>query len=458
MNALRCCVVGTGPSGFYTAKYLLQANPSCIIDFVERLPTPFGLVRFGVAPDHQEVKSVQSDFIKVVEDHPNRVRFFGNVGLGRDVSLEELKKRYHAVVLAYGAEKDRELGLKGEKELVRSAREFVAWYNGHPDVPQSTCEEFERVVAGAKDCVVVGNGNVAIDCARILLAGREKLEMTDIAPRALTALVKSSIKTVTMVGRRGHPQASFTMKELRELTKLTDAKFVVKAEELDMGMTSASVEEIEKHRPIKRMDALLRETLGKTNDAEKILNMRFLLNPYEILTNNQGDLTGFRLERMSLSGVADNQTAQGTGKFEDVPCQMILRSVGYKGTSIDPSIPFDSKRGVVVTHDGGRIAHGLYAAGWLKRGPTGIVGTNIPDAHETVNCIIKDIPTFNLATTSLESDLMDFLIAKNVRVVDWNAYLKIHAAEIEQGQKSTPIRPRVKFETTEQLIKAAFGE
>lgn len=456
--AFRACIVGTGPSGMYTAKYLLKEWPvGSRIDLIERLPTPYGLVRFGVAPDHQEVKSVQNDFAHVLSD--SRIRYFGNVTVGKDVSIEDLQLRYHAVVLATGADHDRELGLKNEKKFVSGARDFVAWYNGHPDVSYESSTHFSKLIETSERCVIIGNGNVAIDCARILLSSIDKLRWTDISDRALDVFSRSKIKHVSIIGRRGHPQASFTMKELREITKLDQVKFQVFESELDLGgKTEASKGEIETHRPVKRMDALLRETLklkAKDGPFAKSLTLRFLLSPSEILLDSKDQLFNLRCERMELTGPTGAQQAKGTGIFEDFPCEMILRSVGYKAFPIQANLPFDDKRGIIQTKDGGKVVDGLYAVGWIKRGPTGIIGTNIPDAKETVDSIIRDTEILKQKSIYNE-DLEVLLNSKCLKFVDWPGYLKIEQEEERRGEASNPKRPRVKFQSRDEMLEVAF--
>ena len=306
------CIVGSGPGGFYTAKYLLKADANVRVDIVDKLPTPFGLVRSGVAPDHQDVKEVQKDFASVAADE--RVRFFGNVGVGGGagcVGLEELRGCYSAVVLACGAEDDRSLGIEGEELTgVHSARAFVNWYNGHPDFvdlsPDLSCEA----------AVIVGQGNVAIDCARILCKTVEELQSSDIAAHALETLACSKIRRVSIVGRRGHVQASFTIKELRELTKLSDTAFGVRADEMKQGTTPASLEEIAATRAKKRMNELLKKNISSGADGasggaadgskSKELELRFLVSPIEVLpdTTEPAKAGALRVERTALEGDA----------------------------------------------------------------------------------------------------------------------------------------------------------
>ena len=360
------CVVGSGPGGFYTAKYLLKADANVRVDVIDKLPTPFGLVRSGVAPDHQDVKAVQNDFTNVAQNE--RVRFFGNVRVGDGdgcVGLDELRKCYGAVVLACGAEDDRTLGIAGEElRGVHGARAFVNWYNGHPDfvglAPDLSCAA----------AVIVGQGNVAIDCARILCKTQEELRGSDIAAHAQEALAASNIRHVSVVGRRGHVQASFTIKELRELTKLQGAAFGVRADELQQGATAASLEEVAATRAKKRLNDLLNKHSGSADAADAAgmarLELRFLASPVAVLPDaaDAGRAGALRVERTALEGDAFEQVmaaptpprllrsahaarltprwpsasplpsrtrlqrAVGQQQFEDISCGLILRSIG----------------------------------------------------------------------------------------------------------------------------------
>jgi adrenodoxin-NADP+ reductase len=486
---MKACIIGSGPSGFYTAKYLLKAfSPSILtrVDILERLVTPFGLVRYGVAPDHPEVKNVQNDFTQVMsheeQDHPGRVRFGGNIHVGQDISLEVLRKIYNIVILAYGADNDRTLGLPLENQLsgIYGAREFVAWYNGHPDITEAKSLEFSKAISKVEDVVIVGNGNVAVDCARILVSDLEELKKTDMASRALRAFENRHIRRVTLLGRRGHIQASFTMKELRELTKMSNANCIVDVKELDLGINDASKIEMDKQRAQKRMDALLRETANNNNNnynnnTQSSVILRFLLQPVALnsTTNNNQVVTSVKCERTMLEGPPGKQIAKGTGSFETIPAQMVLRSVGYKGSRIDSSLPFDERRGVVPTDDGGRVVvtagasssssssqttiPGLYATGWIRRGPSGIIGTNITDAKEVVDSIVKDFnhnapPNVN---NNNNSTIEEIIQQQKLKVVDWNGVLRLHKKEEEQGKKSN--KPREKILHTNEMLKVALG-
>ena len=464
---LHVCDVGTGPAGFYTAKYLLKEHPQARVDLIDRLPTPFGLVRSGVAPDHPEVKSVQNDFTEIVEQNKDRVSFVGNLEVGKDISLGDLRKCYNAVVLAYGSDEDRRLGLQGEESLkyVDSARAFVNWYNGHPD-----WVDFEPNL-DAKDVVIIGQGNVAIDCARILCKTVEELQKTDIAQHALDALSSSRVERVHVIGRRGHVQAACTTKELRELTKLDAADLLVRADELEMGMSNASAEELSGSggRAAKRQTKIL-------NDAAKLLagsgrrelHMRYLLSPKELVaaSDDSGVVDGIVLERNRLEGDAGAQRAVGTGELESIPCGMLLRSIGYASVSIDDDLPFDTKRHVVA-NEIGRVSGeaGLYCAGWLKRGPSGIIGTNIVDARQTVAAILEDasnnaIPSVASAETGVAGlDAVRSILRKGSekKVIGWNGYVRIDAHEVRAGEAVG--KPREKIISIPEMIEiAADGE
>lgn len=477
-DAVKVAIVGSGPSGCYTAKYLQSAlqqkDLEGKIDVLERLPTPFGLVRSGVAPDHPEVKNVQNDFTALFEPKDSTISFLGNVTVGKDVSLQELRELYDVVVLSYGCESDRKLGIPGEDTLsgVLSAREFVAWYNGHPDYVH-----IGNVVAdalgddpGAANVVVVGQGNVALDCARVLAKGASGLVDTDIASYVFPVL-KEGIKSTTIVGRRGHIQGAFTIKELRELTKLDaeghDASFVVKEDELDMGNTLASQEELNTKgaRPKVRIDKLLREAAAKpieTSNAKEV-HLRFLLNParFEASETDPSKLGSVVCERTKLEGDPGSQAAVGTGEFETIPAQLALISIGYKGVALpglEEAELFDSRRGVVVnTHgkadDSKDGLGGLYVAGWLKRGPSGIIGTNISDAKDTVASIAKDL--VNQAIKADGISLKSLLEKRGVKVVDWDAYERIDATETDDSRKRSKDQPREKLHSIDEMLRAA---
>lgn len=546
---LHAAVVGSGPSGMYTAKYLLSALnggpssaappsseestslPTVRVDVLERLPTPFGLVRSGVAPDHPEVKNVERDFERLFEGEGNAtpaggddnedggsrapLAYRGNVSVGEDVSLRELRDLYDVVVLAYGCENDKKLGIVGEDlRGVLSAREFVAWYNGHPDFVHVGEAVSEALRGGGKgdgnlsdvNVVVIGQGNVALDCARVLAKGGTGLGNTDVASHALPIL-GDGVGCVTVLGRRGHVQGAFTIKELRELTKLEKeghgARFVVRGEDLDAGTTDASREELEGPgaRPRVRIDKLLRDqskaAAASSSDAasEKEVRLRFLLRPSEFRPrpDDPSRLGSVLCERTRLEGEAGSQRAAGTGETEEFPADLALVSIGYKGTPL-PGMElendnetladaessrgvFDAGRGVVrnahgtvvrmssapsssTSEDDASPVKGLYVSGWLKRGPSGIIGTNIPDAKDTVASILRDVRSGSVAP-ALEDEgqmrgregLDKLLRSRGVESVDWEGYRRLDAAERRAAERSDrPNRPREKITSVEEMM------
>lgn len=336
-DAWKVAIVGSGPSGCYTAKYLSSVLETSRIDVLDRLATPYGLVRNGVAPDHPEVKNVEHDFDKLFEsDSSSRIKFYGNVNVGEDVSLEELRKLYDIVVLAYGCETNRPYQFMSNSHLkgILSAREFVAWYNGHVDyewVGPVVKEALQRGDGTSQHAVVIGHGNVALDCARILAKTRQELDETDITTRALDVLdhkgSSNKKRMVSVIGRRGHIQGAFTIKELRELTKLPHADFVVRTRELDMGRTSASQQELKTGRPRKRMDKLLTDAALSASERKSIkstqVDLRFMLNPVEFESEDGFNLSSVICERTRLTGEAACQTAEGTGELETIQAQLV---------------------------------------------------------------------------------------------------------------------------------------
>lgn len=471
LSHVRIAIVGTGPAGFYTAKYLLEKNPSAKIDMIEKLPVPFGLVRFGVAPDHPEVKSVSSQFAELFDKHRGRLNYFGNVTVGEGgLTVGELRDAYSAVIFANGASSDRSLNIKGEDlHGVMSARTFVNWYNGHPEQSELHNDfDFSKV----KNVVVVGNGNVALDCARILSAPVEDLAKTDISISALDILGKCNIQSITMVGRRGHIQAAFTIKELRELTRVPGAHVCIDADELEQGRTAASELEILDNRPKKRIVELIDKTAAAfdSNADGKKVNLRFLLSPKEIISRDvgsHGSVSEMVFERNSLEGPAHKQTVQGTGAFEHIPCDLVLKAVGYQSVPMF-EVPFNS-RSKTVPSTQGRVVfntkpiHGLYVTGWLKRGPSGIIGTNITDAKETVMSVLEDIESGVLCPVDDEDSegtprlfSLPHQLAHD-DVVTWGDFEAIDAEEKRMGEASTPARERVKLLSVDDMMSVVYA-
>ncbi|MFE9763130.1 FAD-dependent oxidoreductase [Streptomyces sp. NPDC005808] len=429
---LRVAVVGSGPSGVYTAQGLVQQSlvPGVRVDVLDRLPCPYGLVRYGVAPDHEKIKSLQNNLRTVLEDE--RVRFLGGIRIGPDaLPAARLRELYHAVVYCVGAATDRHLGVPGE-ELPGSwsATEFVSWYSAHPD---SGAEGF---VLGARSAVVIGVGNVAVDVTRILARGAAELSPTDMPQSALTALAASQVTEISMVGRRGPSQARFTTKELRELGALPDTEIVVDPGELELdpayndpsGLPAANRRNVEVLRGW--------ASAPPRNPASRSIRLRFFLRPVELLAGKEGDGGGrvdsVRFERTVPDG---HGGVTGTGRYEDIDAQLVLRSVGYRGVPLD-GLPFDAQHGTVphlagrVVRDGA-IAPGEYVAGWIKRGPTGVIGTNRPCAKETVTSLLQDAET--LLRREVPEDPLVALRAEGLTPVEWAGWQAIERAEAELG-------------------------
>ncbi|KAK9131794.1 hypothetical protein Scep_011322 [Stephania cephalantha] len=462
---LRVCVVGSGPAGFYSAEKLLKSQQVAEVDIIDRLPTPFGLVRSGVAPDHPETKIVVNQFSRVASNE--RCSFFGNVRVGTSISLSELRQLYHVVLLAYGAESDRVLGVPGEDlDGIRSAREFVWWYNGHPDY-----SNLDPDLKSIDTAVVLGQGNVALDVARILLRSTTDLAKTDIADHALRSLQESSIRKVYLVGRRGPVQAAFTAKELREILGLKDV--YIQIQEADLLKSPADEEELKSSRIQKRVYELLSKAASSSDShpspGQRELHFVFLRRPEMFLHSERSDgkVTGVRCEKTILkaNGESGKQYAIGTGEFEDLECGLVLKSIGYKSVPVD-GLPFDPHKGVVpnirgrvlgnASTDPAIIEKGLYVVGWLKRGPTGIIATNLYCAEETVASILEDLDKGLLtptAPTPGREGLVQLLDSKNVRFVSFDGWEKIDAEEKSMG--SLKNKPREKITKWEELLKAA---
>ncbi|MFD7909167.1 FAD-dependent oxidoreductase [Streptomyces sp. NPDC059752] len=429
---LRVAVVGSGPSGVYAAQALVQQRevPGVRVDVLDRLPAPYGLVRYGVAPDHEKIKSLQGSLRTVLEDE--RIRFLGNVEVGGEtLPTSRLLELYHAVVYCVGAARDRLLGIPGEELTgVHSATAFVSWYSGHPD---AAAEAFDLPMVDA--AVVVGAGNVAVDVTRILARGRAELEPTDMPQPALGALAQSGVRAVAMVARRGPSQGRFTTKELRELGTLPGVDSWADPAELALDPVYADPEAAAALPAVARRNLeVLRGWAGETpNEERRRIALRFYLRPVEILGGPDGRVTGMRFERTAPDGRGG---VTGTGVHEDVEAQLVLRSVGYRGVPL-AGLPFDPARGTVPHAAGrvlraGRASVGEYVAGWIKRGPTGVIGTNRPCAKETVSSLLQDAGA--LARRDLPGDPLDALRAAGLHAVEWPGWLAIEAAEADLGR------------------------
>jgi ferredoxin--NADP+ reductase len=445
---LRVAVIGSGPSGIYAAQSLIKGAPDVggvEVDVIDRLPCPYGLVRYGVAPDHGKIKSITLALRKVLET--DGIRFLGNVDIGVDLSMEELHQHYDAIVFAYGAAIDRRLGIAGE-ELAGSfsATDFVAWYSGHPDT------QIDRFTLDAHDVVVVGVGNVAVDVARILAKTADDLRPTDLPDHVLDVLNASHVTDIHVLGRRGPAQAKFTTKELRELGELVNADVIVREDELLLD--EASEQTIASDAGQRRNLDILRTWAAEhgpdvPSTKPRRIHLRFLVRPVALEGAHQ--VEGVKIERTQLDGSGG---VRGTDEFETLPAQMVLRSVGYRGEGM-AGLPFDERSGTIPNEagrvmDDGEHLSGVYVAGWIKRGPTGVIGTNKSDASETIASLIADAPSLPKAPERDPQTLLKLLADRGVDVVDWEGWVGIDEAEIALGVAQG--RERVKIAQREILL------
>jgi ferredoxin/flavodoxin---NADP+ reductase len=438
---LRVAVVGSGPAGFYAAECLLSADAQ--VDVIERLPTPWGLVRLGVAPDHPELKTASRSFEKTAAK--DGFRFFGNVEVGRDVTHDELTRLYDAVVYTVGAQTDRRLGIPGE-DLPGSwaATEFVAWYNGHPDYQHL---EFDLTHERA---VVIGNGNVAIDVARMLARTRDELAPTDVTDRSAAVIVASGIREIVMLGRRGPAQAAFTPPELKELGELGGADVIVDPADLVLDAASEAALEADRARARRNVDILRDFAARKPEGKPKRLLLRFCVSPMQILGEGKVEAIEICLNSLVL-GEDGTIRAVPTNKTQLIPCGIVLRSVGYRGVAL-PGVPFDEQRGVIPNEQGRVIGEpGVYAAGWIKRGPSGVIGTNKKDAAETCQRLLEDARAGLL--TPGEGELEQLLRERDLGFVEYAGWEAIDGHERGLGEPHG--RPRVKLTSWDELLARA---
>jgi ferredoxin/flavodoxin---NADP+ reductase len=448
-HPLRVAVIGAGPAGFFLADKLLgNGQVSVQVDLFERLPTPYGLVRFGVAPDHEKIKNVTRSFDKVAAK-PG-FRFFGNVDVGRHVSLDQLRRHYHQIAFSTGAQTDRHMGIPGEA-LANShpATEFVAWYNGHPEFRDLKFD------LSAERVAVVGVGNVAVDVARILCRTPEELATTDTADYAQEALREARVKEVYLLGRRGPVQAAFTTPEVKELGELAGADVKVLPEEVALDpLSQAELERGEDHAAAQKKVDILREFSQRPLSGKpRLLTIRFLVSPVELLDDGTGRVRAMRIVRNRLvEGKGGALRAEPTEHCEELPVGLVFRSVGYRGVAL-PGLPFDDKAGV-VPNDKGRVGPGLYVAGWIKRGPSGVIGTNKPDAAETAESMLAEVAAGSVpgpAAPDPEAALATVRAAQPALVTypDWQ---RLDRFETERGKALG--RPRVKCTSVEEMLAA----
>jgi len=436
-NPLRVAVVGSGPAGFYAAAALLAADPPAEVDLLERLPTPWGLVRLGVAPDHPNIKAVSRAFERTAT-RPG-FRFFGNVEVGRDVTHEEMTGLYDAVLYSVGAQADRRLGIPGE-ELPGSwaATEFVAWYNGHPDY------QHLRFDLSAERAVVIGNGNVALDVARMLALTPNELAQTDTTDAAIDAINSAGIREILVVGRRGPVQAAWTPVEVGELGELAGAEIVV--DPVDLELDEASAAELAAAPPTVRrnLDHLREYAARPPGEKHRAIRLRFLSSPVAI--HGAERVEAIELARNELVG---GRAIQGDER-ELVPCGIVFRSVGYRGVAL-PGLLFDEASGT-IPNEGGRVEPGVYVAGWIKRGPSGVIGTNKKDAAETVQLLLADAAAGRLSRSG-DGSLEQLLGGRGVEAVLYAGWEAIDKAERTAGEPSG--RPRIKLCSWDELRAAA---
>jgi ferredoxin--NADP+ reductase len=448
---VRVAVVGSGPAAFYAAGQLLASeDPAVEVDMIERLPTPWGLVRLGVAPDHPNLKTVSRAFERIAQRRG--FRFFGNVEVGKDVTQADIEALYDAVVYAVGAQTDRRLGIPGE-DLPGSwaATEFVAWYNGHPDFQDLTFD-----LSGER-AVVVGNGNVALDVARMLALTREELAPTDTADQAIEALLESRIREIVVLGRRGPVQAAWTSTELQEMGELAGADVVVDPAELELDAASEAELEAGSNIVQRNFELLRGFAAREPTGKPRVVRLRFRVSPVEFFGEDR--VEGVEVARNVLEPDGRGSVrAVSTDERETIPAGIVFRSVGYHGVPL-PEVPFDPKTGT-IPNAGGRILDssgapipGLYAAGWIKRGPTGVIGTNKKDATETVDLLLEDAHAGRLAAPQSDVTLDALLAERGVEAVMYAGWEAIDA--IERGRGEPHGRPRIKLCSWDELLAAA---
>jgi ferredoxin/flavodoxin---NADP+ reductase len=451
----RIAIVGAGPAGAFTASQLIRHGNGVDIDLIERLPTPWGLLRAGVAPDHGEIKLLDEMFERTV--FGQGCRFFGNVAVGTDVTHADLMRRYHAVVYAVGAQTDRSLGIPGE-DLPGSlpATAFVGWYNGHPDYRDL------RPDLSARTAVIIGNGNVAADVARLLTRNPDELARTDVADHALAALRESQVKRVIVLGRRGPAQAAFTNAELRELGRMQGVAVAVDSAEVELDPVSAQWLAEEGTFTARRNVERLREYAAAPRDPEasRTIELRFLRSPVAIRGTDRVEAIEVVTNAIARDDAGVLRARPVSDATETIECGLVLRSVGYQAVPL-PDVPFDDRayvlpndRGRVLDLDTGEQVRGVYAVGWIKRGPTGILGTNKRDAEETVGSLVADLRAGALNQPP-ESGGVEELLAGREDVVTVDGWRTIDREELAAGEAGE--RPRVKLAERDALLQAATG-
>ncbi len=454
-NPLRVAIIGSGPAGFYTVSNLLKADDLCIqMDMYEKLPTPFGLVRAGVAPDHQKYKSVTKAYDKSAGNAS--FRFFGNVEYGKHITLADLQAHYHQVIFATGAQTDKALGIPGEDaQGSHCATDFVAWYNGHPDYKHC---QFDL---SGHSAAIIGLGNVAVDVARILCKTPSELAHTDMADYALQALAESQIREVYILGRRGPAQAAFTPPEIREMGELSATDVNVRADEVALDEVSRfALDESGDKNAQKNVEVVNEFAQWQATGKDKQLTIRFLVSPTEILTDENNKVCGIRIVRNEAYRADDGSVkVVPTKEFETLAVDLVFRSVGYQGVAL-PGIPFDSVAGIIPNVEGrvideyGQPIVGLYVAGWIKRGPSGVIGSNKTDAKETVTHMLADARVGRCWQPQLSPqesvDIATLIRERQPDLVSYRDWRQLDQIEVRRGLAAD--RPRVKFTDVDEML------
>ncbi len=421
---LHVAIVGAGPAGIYAGNILAHQYPDVEIDLFDSLPAPYGLIRYGVAPDHPRIKGIVNSLHEMLND--GKIRFYGNVTFGTDLTLDDIKQHYHAVIFATGAIKDAQLNIPGI-DLAGSygAADFVAWYDGHPDYPRTWPLE-------AKQVAVLGNGNVALDVARVLAKHADDMLSTDIPDNVYQGLKASPVTDVHVFGRRGPANIKFTPIELRELGEVEDVDIVLYDEDFPEGWFDEDAEGVtNQHKVMARIMESWRER--ELTGASRRLHLHFYSTPVAILGDDK--VTGIKFERT------------GTGETFEHEVQAVYRAIGYFGSAL-PEIPFDEKLGV-ITNVGGRVADGIYATGWIKRGPVGLIGHTKSDATETIENLVADIP--KLKSPTAPGEILKTLDARGVEYTDWQGWLKLDSHEQKLGENEN--RERIKVVARDEQVK-----
>jgi ferredoxin--NADP+ reductase len=444
---LRVAIVGAGPAGIYAGNILSSQYPDVEIDLFDSLPAPYGLIRYGVAPDHPRIKGIVNSLHEMLNQ--GAIRFIGNVTFGRDIDLSDIRSHYHAVIFATGAIKDAQLSIPGvELEGSFGAADFVSWYDGHPD--------YERTwPLNAKQVAVLGNGNVALDVARVLAKHADDMLTTDIPANVYSGLKASPVTDVHVFGRRGPAQIKFTPIELRELGEIADVDIVLYDEDFAEGWFNEDAEGVtNQHRVMARVLESWRTR--EPSGASRRLHLHFFSSPVEIL-GDEGKVVGMRFERTKLN--SDGASVSSTGEFVEYPVQAVYRAIGYFGSEL-PEIPFDDNYGVIrnqggrVVDESGVVQQGLYATGWIKRGPIGLIGHTKSDATETIENLVADVDSLIDPEIQDSQAIFDLLNDRNVKFTTWKGWLALNQHEIELGASDTSHvqRERVKVVDRDEQV------